>query len=60
MRNGHYEFKVMSFGLTNSPTAFMDLRNMVFSNYLDSFLIVFIDNIVVYSISEDEHFGQLR
>ena len=45
-RYGHYEFLVMSFGLTNAPAAFMDLMNRVFREYLDSFVIVFIDDIV--------------
>ena len=46
---GHYEFLVMSFGLTNAPAEFMDLMNRVFQNYLDLFVIDFIDNISVYS-----------
>ena len=54
-RYGHYEFLVMSFGLTNAPTAFMDLMNWVFRPYLDRFVIVFIDEILVYSRSELEH-----
>ena len=45
----------MSFGLTNAPAAFMDLMNRVFRPYLDRFVIVFIDNILVYSRSELEH-----
>ena len=54
-RYGHYEFLVMSFGLTNAPTVFMDLMNRVFHLYLDRFVIVFIDDILVYSRSELEH-----
>ena len=54
-RYGHYEFLVMSFGLTNAPAVFMDLMNRVFCPYLDRFVIVFIADILVYSRSELEH-----
>ena len=54
-RYGNYEFVVMPCGHTNALVAFMDLMNRVFSPYLDRFVIVFIDDILVYSKSEKEH-----
>ncbi|XP_074314323.1 uncharacterized protein LOC141649532 [Silene latifolia] len=58
--NGHYDYVVMSFGLTNAPVVFMDLMNRIFSPFLDRFVVVFIDYILVYSKTNEEHEEHLR
>ncbi|XP_016168790.1 uncharacterized protein LOC107611368 [Arachis ipaensis] len=57
---GQYEYTVMSFGLTNAPAIFMDYMNRIFHPYLDKFVVVFIDDILIYSKTEDEYADHLR
>jgi len=59
-RYGLYEYTVMSFGLTNAPAYFMYMMNKVFMEYLDKFVVVFIDDILVFSKTEDDHAEHLR
>ena len=59
-RYGYYEYVMMSFGLTNAPAAFMDLMNRVFKPNLERFVVVFIDDILVYLRTLEEHVSHLR
>jgi hypothetical protein len=59
-RNGLYEYMVMYLGLTKAPTYYMDLMNMDFMEYLDKFVVVFINDVLVYSKNEEEHEEYLR
>ena len=58
--HGHFEFIVMPFGLTNALVAFMDLMHRVFQLYLDRFIVVFMDDILIYSKFEEKHEDHLR
>ena len=59
-RYGHYEYVVMSFRVTNAPVILMDYMNRIFRPYLDQFVVVFLDDILIYSESRDEHAEHLR
>src|ERR1051325_5767118 len=59
-RYGHYEYSVMPFGVTNAPGVFIEYMNRIFHPYLDCFVVVFIDDILIYSKSEEEHAKHVR
>ena len=59
-RYGHYELRVMSFDLTNAPTVFMDYMNRIFRSYLDKFVVIFIDDILIYLKTKEEHEEHFR
>jgi hypothetical protein len=60
IRYGHYEYSMMPFGVTNAPGVFMEYMNRIFHTYLDRFVVMFIDDILIYSKSEEEHSEHLR
>ena len=59
-RYGHYEYVIMPFGVTNAPAVFMDYLNRIFRHFLDKFVVVFIDDILIYSRTQEEHAEHLR
>jgi hypothetical protein len=59
-RYGHYDFLVMPFSLANTPSIFMDLMNQVFHDFLNRFVVVFIDDLLIYSANHQDHASHLR
>ena len=57
---GHYEYVVMPFGVVNAPTLFIDYMNKIFRSFLDKFVVVFIDDILIYSKTHEEHAEHVR